>query len=184
MFSDSAVISYSKEIEGGLFYIILDLIHLQINLFQLGVILRGGISFGKIYHDGELVYGPAMSEAYALESNKALYPRIVLTQETIKNGIKFSRSKQHTEEEEEEYIQGLLKLDSDKIYSIDILRQEGELENDYLEFLYIVRNFIIKQKEKNKTKTRVLEKYEWLEKYFNEVISEKFGEDLQELKLY
>lgn len=61
----------------GLFYLLLDLVHLQLELASYDVLLRGGITIGDLYHDGSIVYGSAMNEAYLLESKKAKYPRII-----------------------------------------------------------------------------------------------------------
>ena len=49
---------------------------------NLGMMVRGGISLGKLVHaeDGAL-FGPAMNDAYALESRKAIYPRVLISHE-------------------------------------------------------------------------------------------------------
>src|SRR5229473_8151572 len=52
VFSDSVVISYSADDENALFGVILDITHLQLNLMAHGVLMRGGISVGDLYHDG------------------------------------------------------------------------------------------------------------------------------------
>jgi hypothetical protein len=46
---------------------------------RYGFLIRGGISRGKLYHSSGVVFGPAMIEAYELESRTAIYPRIVLS---------------------------------------------------------------------------------------------------------
>lgn len=57
------------------------LVHL-IYYCNLGMMVRGGISVGKLVHEeiGAL-FGPAMNEAYALESKSAIYPRVVISKE-------------------------------------------------------------------------------------------------------
>lgn len=47
------------------------------------VIFRGGITFGKIFHDAELLFGPAMNCAYRLESVEAKFPRIVIDERAL-----------------------------------------------------------------------------------------------------
>lgn len=42
------------------------------------VLFRGGVSHGDLYHNGPVVYGPGMIEAYKLEANDAIYPRIIV----------------------------------------------------------------------------------------------------------
>ncbi len=65
-FSDSAVISYPAK-DDNLLYLILDLIHMQLDLALDDVLLRGGLSIGALFHDGDIVYGPAMNMAYKIE---------------------------------------------------------------------------------------------------------------------
>ena len=47
-------------------------------LSQYGLLLRGGIAVGKPYQDNEVVYGPGLVKAYALESKYAVYPRVIM----------------------------------------------------------------------------------------------------------
>ena len=55
-----------------------------IGLLQFGLILenqlliRGGICTGDLYFDQEIVFGPGLIKAYRLESEFAIYPRIVV----------------------------------------------------------------------------------------------------------
>ena len=102
-FSDSIIISYLLGSYGNLFRILLDIIHLQLALAYQGILIRGGIAIGKAYHDGEIVFGPAMNEAYELESLCAKYPRIIVKQDTLIDGIKLTCAKHHTEAEEAEF---------------------------------------------------------------------------------
>jgi hypothetical protein len=46
---------------------------------SLGFLIRGGVSLGKLYHSNGVVFGPAMIEAFELESRTAIYPRVVLS---------------------------------------------------------------------------------------------------------
>jgi hypothetical protein len=45
---------------------------------RLGFLVRGGATIGKLYHSQGVVFGPALVEAFELESQTAIYPRIVL----------------------------------------------------------------------------------------------------------
>ncbi len=46
-------------------------------LLDLGVLVGGGVSFGPLYHDASVVFGPALVEAYHLESDCAKFPRVI-----------------------------------------------------------------------------------------------------------
>lgn len=51
---------------------------------KLGCLIRGGIATGSLYHAKGVVYGPALLEAYELESQFAQQPRIILSEETVR----------------------------------------------------------------------------------------------------
>ncbi|WP_338988091.1 hypothetical protein KST01_03635 [Fusobacterium animalis] len=46
---------------------ILDIIYISIELLDKGVYIRGGMTYGKLYHENNICFGPAMVEAYSLE---------------------------------------------------------------------------------------------------------------------
>jgi hypothetical protein len=45
----------------------------------LGFLLRGGLTYGKLFHEGRVVVGEAMIDAYRLEREVATYPRVVVS---------------------------------------------------------------------------------------------------------
>jgi hypothetical protein len=51
----------------------------QLVLAQAGLFARGAITFGPFYADEEFVNGPALNEAYKLESQAANYPRVIFS---------------------------------------------------------------------------------------------------------
>lgn len=61
---------------------------LWLDLLGVGVLARGAITCGPLYHAENIVFGQAMIDAYMLESKKAIFPRIIVTpelQETLLN---------------------------------------------------------------------------------------------------
>jgi hypothetical protein len=52
---------------------------LQLNLIAEGFFLRGALTVGSL-HMAELLFGPALVEAYELESQRAVHPRVVLSE--------------------------------------------------------------------------------------------------------
>ena len=46
-----------------------------------GMLTRGGVVLGLAHHSGSVVFGPAVIEAYRLESEVAKYPRILVADE-------------------------------------------------------------------------------------------------------
>lgn len=80
-FSDSFVISCSTSNKASALLLIQAIDFLQ-NIFfkHLGMLMRGGVSKGPLIHrQGGPLFGPAMNEAYGLESKKAIYPRVLLS---------------------------------------------------------------------------------------------------------
>ncbi len=53
----------------------------QIALSDAGLFARGAITFGPFYADEYFVHGPALNQAYELESKAAVYPRVILSPE-------------------------------------------------------------------------------------------------------
>lgn len=54
---------------------------IQVNMFGLyGVLIRGSIVIGDIYYESEknLLFGPALVDAYELESKYSIYPRFLI----------------------------------------------------------------------------------------------------------
>jgi hypothetical protein len=76
-FSDCIVLSENVS-PVGLFHLLASTMLLSFNLLQKGIFARGGVAKGKLHHSEKVVFGPAMLEAYRLESTIARYPRILV----------------------------------------------------------------------------------------------------------
>jgi hypothetical protein len=87
IFSDSIIISYPINRMYALIFEIQDVARL---LSTCGYMIRGGLSFGKLYHRDKIVVGPAMIDAYNLESKLAGTPRIILSKEYINKANEFN----------------------------------------------------------------------------------------------
>lgn len=53
-------------------------------LLKLGFLTRGGVSIGKLHHRDNVVFGPALEDAVALE-RQAVYPRLVCSASLIEH---------------------------------------------------------------------------------------------------
>lgn len=84
-FSDNIVISSipHKDVTP---YFLREMAGIQLMTASMGFLLRGGIAVGDIIHDEEVVFGPALNRAYELESNVAVYPRIVVDEPVLRIG--------------------------------------------------------------------------------------------------
>lgn len=106
VFSDSIVISYGETERGGTFYLLMDLIYICIHLNQEGFFVRGGVTYGKLYHKDHVCFGPAMVKAYELEQ-RAIYPRIIVDKNVLKHG-RNCPGYANTPEQEKEFLKSLI----------------------------------------------------------------------------
>jgi len=93
-FSDSIVMSAPVD-DLGFLNLVYAAFFLSIELVQNGILMRGGIARGALYHDGNFVFGPAFLDAYAPEQC-ANTPRIL-----VENGLFESARWPETMSEEE-----------------------------------------------------------------------------------
>jgi hypothetical protein len=86
-FSDSIVVSVKvndNNINALTSTLIANLSYIGAKLMTEGILLRGGITVGKLIHlDNGIIMGQALIEAYQLETNSAKFPRIVLSQKLV-----------------------------------------------------------------------------------------------------
>lgn len=162
IFSDSVYFSYSIE---NIYKLIIDLKEISYKVATKGFFFRGAITVGNIYDSGKTMYGPAIIEAYNLESKIATYPRIIIDDDTFNNFIRTNKyfDKIRT--------RNLIAKDFDGNYFINFLsRTNTEIINP--QELSEIRYYIKKLYVTNKNKPNILMKYLWLINYFNYTIEQ------------
>lgn len=82
IFSDCIIISISLSGE-KVWQVFKKLAELTVDLMMLGVWIRGGMSVGKVSKNHKTPWGPAIVEAYAIESEIAIYPRLALSKSAL-----------------------------------------------------------------------------------------------------
>lgn len=170
-FSDSIVISYEYSEVSQLFHTLNDLLFVSFELANRGYLARGGVSIGKLIHTDEFIFGPALVNAYELESKKAVYPRIIVDKEVVEIGIKY-RQDHHSQEEELNYIMNILTQDHDKNYYIDYITKASsefdDQEADLYKYLERLKSFLNNfSKERDDVKIKLL----WLKEKINTEIA-------------
>lgn len=92
-FSDSIVLSFPwKKDDWQLVAVFKSIKMIQVVLlYQFNLLLRGGIVIGDILHTDKILIGPAMIDAYALESKCANSPRIVLDPKVVTEFNRFKK---------------------------------------------------------------------------------------------
>lgn len=174
-FSDCLVISFRTEEESGVFYTLLELKWMIMRLIYKGILCRGAITHGKLIHTPEVLFGPALAEAYLLESKAALYPRVILHKDIIDIG-KMNRVNRHSSDKEREYVESLLEKDTDGMYYIDyFIKAAEELDDplyDFPEYLNALGGHIRKGLMGSSSiyKSDIKVKYRWMKERYNQTI--------------
>lgn len=176
-FSDNVFIS-TNTTENGLIHILHHVEQISFKLLKLGFLCRGGITKGLCYHHDNIVFGPAVIEAYKIEKEEAKYPRTLLSEKVLYDG-------KNTISPVKEVFFNLIREDHDSKYFIHYLRiirlfsdsMEREQPRDYLNMLETIKAKIEKEllnvkKIESKDcpnknlKVSEVEKIEWIKDYF------------------
>jgi hypothetical protein len=165
-FSDSVVLSALADTQDS-FEMLLQLMLGIVDIaYSNGIIVRGGIARGKLIHDREMVVGPAMVDAYLLESTIAKYPRIVISEE-LKNEFEVNLQEYVDSQPNLSEIPGFNKIfkqdDVDGLWYMDYVDPDEAFvikhsKEDYLDSL---KDIVRKGLTNVNPKIRL--KYEWLE---------------------
>lgn len=174
-FSDSIVISALAE-SADSFGMLMQLLQGAMDLVDVyGILLRGGITRGKLIHDDTLLVGPAMVEAYHLESKQAIYPRIIIGDEL----------KRQFDENMEDYIRNyttlvevpgfnrLFKKDDDGWYYLDYIQPAEEYNNESTPEEHLKNLEYLTKKGLNSEEEKVRIKYEWIKKKMEKAFDDK-----------
>lgn len=183
-FSDSIVISFLQNEPSEIFYTLLELQWLIMKLVNQGILCRGALSYGKMIHNDKFLFGPALVDAYLIETKAALYPRIIVSQELIKMAGKYP-SRNHDSEMEIKHVLELLKEDTDGMFYIDyFLAAQSELddpENDFPQYINNLSDVIRKGVRSIRPDVKI--KYMWMRDKINKIIvSGKQQQWLDQLK--
>lgn len=159
--------------DGALVWEIIDLLHAQIALVRSGILIRAGVAVGDAHVglDGKgPIFGPALVRAYEVESQEAIFPRIVIDDGAIQAHLTDERlrGEQNNLEHEKEAMSQLLATGEDGTCFIDYLSAEGEYD-DYFDFLQHHASLVREGLKKHKA-GRVARKYQWMANYHNRVI--------------
>ena len=151
-FSDSVVLSYKASEPGSLSGVLFDVLQLQLKLISRGILVRGGIARGLLYHEDDFVFGPALNEAAELEK-AAMYPRVIVDRDVLAGHSDFVSS------------------DLDGMYYVDYFNVDPEWFSDWgemVEYLIGLRELIKKLSLRKDISIRL--KHSWLREKFNNVI--------------
>lgn len=147
---------------------------IQHEFLQYKYLVRGGIAIGDFFVDDTMLWGKALLDAYYIENNVSVYPRIVVHPETV--------AKLHlaTNEKRQKWIQ----QDADGLFFVDYM-QKTAFKDFYIELLIHRINEceeLLEEATDIKSKPKVL----WHNTYLNsklDIYSPDYNEILrQEIK--
>ncbi len=180
-FTDNVIIGYGLysgeervyglgEVEFGSIISIIQQVQLECAL--RGWFLRGGWADGNLFIDDKTAFGSALIEAHHLESETAIFPRIVLS-DRMKNRINIHLSYYGYND----YAPQLNSLFIDSSLSIavnylDVLlhyNNLGGIDNpDNLQIILLEhKNKVLEKLKKHKNNNKIYKKYEWVAAYHN-----------------
>jgi len=188
-FSDSVVISFLAKEKSEILYTLLEIKWMIMRLVYKGVLCRGAISYGKLIHNETTLFGPALIEAYILESKAANYPRIILDRNIIELAGS-APSSGNSANDEIEIVESLLEKDLDGMYYIDYFaKAQEELDDpqyDFPQYINLLGDKIRKgmNSSKHPSKADIRVKYLWMKEKYNAMVdlskNKQFLNSLQE----
>jgi hypothetical protein len=166
-FSDCIVLSGERSAD-GLFEMFQSICLLVSNLMQHDVLIRGGLTAGKLHHSTDFLYGAALNRAYQLESEVAKNPMILLSDEVLEDARRYGERHMGylVEQDGKWFIHYLLQYQlyrNEPIYAGKVILDRPAAR---------VINFICQRL--NNDAGSVRGKAEWLRDYWNETVA-KYG---------
>jgi hypothetical protein len=146
---------------------------LQLNLLASGFFVRGGLSVGHFHIRDGLIFGPALADAYELESRHAVYPRIVLSKEAER-----CQRREHARLKRRGFTShgNVLLRDGDGWTFINYLDSLFDELDDPAVTLEAHRDRVVDRLGRHRDDKRVWEKYRWVAEYHNAFVG---GDALQ-----
>ncbi|MDT8894038.1 hypothetical protein RSO41_05170 [Halomonas sp. I1] len=175
IFSDSIVVSFKAEEPSEVFFTLLEIKWLIMRLISRKILVRGAVSIGKFIHNDHYLFGPALVEAYTLESKAAMYPRVILDSSVIEASAK-AKSPDHSSSQEANFVRSLLEQDSDGMYYIDyFFKAQSELDDPQYDFPQYIDNLgdVIRKglmASSHHTKADLRVKYSWMRERYNKMV--------------
>jgi hypothetical protein len=178
MFSDAIVMASPVDPavgeEAAIAGLLMQASWLQLSLAERGFFARGSIVVGEFYLRDEISFGAALVEAYHLERDKAIHPRVILSEEV------HATQRQNLED----YV----KRRGTPLTTLPLRDRDGQAFLSYLELmleeatdprprLASHRDALVDKLKAYRDNGRVWEKYRWVSEYHNYFCNEHKDED-------
>lgn len=167
--SDSIIISITKDINLAFYGLLLFCMLIQHKLLGLRtpILCRGAICVGDFYRcfdketDASIIFGSCLNEAYLLQEEVAIYPRIII------QDVLFDLEKKKLPKNELAIVNTFTKRSEDAYWFVDYLKFRMIFLWDGFVDKLSIKKFIKTQLLENHNE-RIKQKYLWLKEYYNE----------------
>ena len=178
-FTDNVILAYPRfeDGEGQSGNLFMSFIDYQLEMTLNGYFLRGGIDLGDYYGDDDFAYGPALIEAHDLESSKAIYPRIILSDEMIKmvsQHLGYYGSASYAPQNSHLLIDEDDKVFVNYLYGLHEIYNTTEDIMEYIQKIQSHKDIILTKLNHFKSDKKLYSKYEWVAQYHNYYCDEYF----------
>lgn len=189
-FSDSVIFSYKlTQQREDLMDVIMALHEISFFVFQMlsmGFFVRGGLSYGDVYHKGNICFGPALVKSVSLEET-AIYPRISIDpcffNENMSDSVYYGktsiikRNRDYLEDtyhcvdttnNTSSYRKGIWEIRKDIQFNhfLDIL----DININYDKSVALHIKSVIENELRKNYPQNITEKYVWIKEYYNSVV--------------
>jgi len=176
-FSDSIIISDIAD-EAGFAPFMFATMEVVVRLQYHGILARGGIGTGKLFHSDNTLFGPAFIEAYELERSVASLPQIVFSTRSIRFLDALCRDHPGWRDwlgrmTVMERSPRVIRLEPFHVFYDDRLREMMKLPFTVEEFCVRARESTLRHLRDNMDRPRNFEKYEWYAHKLNRLIAAK-----------
>lgn len=175
-FSDCYVISETSPA----WHVLAGVQALGANMLTQGILCRGAVVKGPAYHRDRVLFGPAVIEAYELESRVAKYPRILVTEAVRKAAWGYHEGR---------WKGRLFIQDTDGCWFINVLTpsmsewsalSSANADVGSRKFLQTVGRWLSRELPEGQNDLGRLSKLQWLGNHFNKMARERGKVDLLE----
>lgn len=130
---------------------------------QIGYFIRGGIDFGLMLDEKSIALGTPLGNAYIMESTKAIYPRVILSERFLKF-LEDSNFDEHIKFNLENFIHKNCEISFiNPFYNV-------VKTDDKIAFFSHYKSVIQSQLEENATRENIFIKFEWLANEYNKFL--------------
>jgi hypothetical protein len=165
-------------VRGMIFRQLMRLVFAQLRLFfDHDIVIRGGVVVGDAVRSYGKFFGQGIIDAYDVESTRAVYPRIVVSESVFAEIMSNPLVAMHGDPDRElRQVKGLLHHDQENgVYYIDYLRVlEGELHylETYTQQLFAFADKVDSMLE-NERDPKARAKLEWMQRYHRRISKQR-----------